>query len=172
MSKSDILALVAIVLIISAFAYYAYQQYTFSRTGRVILVEYRASKAWRKGDAWYFQSQSFSAGHVVSHNIYAVFKISSKEAKLIRLSVEAQDTNYIEIAAGKQGLCGYAYITGGKHVVEVLFNETTVVKITVDSRDAKIEEYSPWGYKGYTITVFTSSNKEHVLIVKFLEIKP
>ena len=129
MSRGDILALVAIVLIISAFAYYAYQQYTFSRTGKVILVEYRASKAWRKGDTWYFQSQSFSAGHVVSHYVFALFRFENKKISYVKILIEAWNVNYIDVTAGKDGLGGYIHIGNGRHVLEIFFNDTATTEI-------------------------------------------
>mgnify|MGYP007013812071 CR=1 FL=1 len=173
MGRGDILALVTIVLIISAFAYYAYQQYTFSRTGRVILVEYRASKAWRKGDTWYFQSQSFSAGHVASHNIFAAFRVTTDNTRYAKLLIETQgQVNYIDLAVGKNGLRGYVYINGGRHTVEIFFNKTTVVSVKVNGASTKILEYGPWKFEGCVITIFTSSIQNHTLIIRFIEVKP
>ena len=169
MGRGDILALVAIVLIISAFAYYAYEQYTFSRAGKAILVEYRASKAWRKGDTWYFQSQSFSAGHVVSHVVFAVFKIEADKVRYIKLLISAQNVNYIRLTTGKDGLGGYIHISPGKHVVEVFFNGTSVTSIKVDGKHIMILGYGHWDSEGYELIVRSSSEQKHTLIIKFLE---
>ena len=171
MGRGDILALVAIVLIISAFAYYAYQQYTFSRTGRVILVEYRASKAWRKGDTWYFQSQSFSAGHVVDYHVFTVFRITIKETNYIKVLVEAWNVSYIRLATGKNSFRGYIRVSEGRHIVEIFFNKTTITAIQIDGKHTRIIEYGPWGYKGCAITMLSSSNQNHILAVRFLEVR-
>jgi len=172
LSRGDILALVAIILIISAFAYYAYQQYTFSRTGRVILVEYRASKAWRKGDTWYFQSQSFSAGHVASYNVFAAFKITGNEVRYVKLLLETNGSvNYIDITTGKEGSWGEVDISGGKHIVELFYNKTALVRVKIDGKDIEIEEYGRWEIEKCIVTVFSSSYQKHSLTVRFLEIR-
>jgi len=139
--------------------------------GNVILVEYRASKAWRKGDTWYFQSQSFSAGHSIDYYILAVFKLLGEEIRYIKALVDAQNVSYIRLAIGKNGTRALIHISCGKHIVEAFFNKTTVVDVKVDGKSIKIE-FEAWDFKGYEISITSHSNQKHVLIIKFFKVYP